>query len=289
MRPTMRTGFCAPLGAVVAMLVLSLAIARAQQTNNPPQPKPYIPLTASTVIAHPDAYYGQQVSVTATVERTVGPLAFSVDPGKIKSAGQGQDLLVLAPRLSGPPDPDTYVTVLGELVRLTPEEISKRSKEYKVDLPADVLARYQGKPAVFATAVITAKLVDLARRIPPPMSADEEAFDNVMKKVGPAFADLRTALENSDVNAINEHLPVLKQAFADTETFWKGRGKADAMGWAQEARKEVDAIGQAAAAEKWDAAKTSNGALGQSCQTCHNAYRERFDDGTFRIKTGDSR
>jgi len=26
------------------------------------------------------------------------------------------------------------------------------------------------------------------------------------------------------------------------------------------------------------------GTLGQSCQSCHAAYRERFDDGSYRIK-----
>jgi mono/diheme cytochrome c family protein len=43
-------------------------------------------------------------------------------------------------------------------------------------------------------------------------------------------------------------------------------------------------IDTAAAAAKWDDVKASAGTLGQKCAACHGAYRERFDDGSFRIK-----
>jgi len=77
----------------------------------------------------------------------------------------------------------------------------------------------------------------------------------------------------------------LKQAFTDTETFFKPK-KPDATLWAAEARKHVETIQTAVAAGKWDEAKTTAGTLQQSCGRCHGQYRERFDDGSFRYKPG---
>src|SRR5207249_56003 len=78
----------------------------------------------------------------------------------------------------------------------------------------------------------------------------------------------------------------LAHAFAEVETFWKTRHRADASRWAQDARKIVESIGRAAPGGNWETLKGSAATLGQTCQMCHTAYRERFDDGAFRIKTG---
>jgi cytochrome c556 len=270
--------------SIFTILIASIVAVRAQQ----PAPaaatapaKPLVPVTASTLAGNPDGFIGEWVSVTGVIGQSLSRLAFAVDQGKLKSAG---DILVLAPRLNGPVDPNTYVTVVGEVVRFDPDAIARKSKDYAIgDLSPELVAKYRGKPAVLATSVINAKMVDLAKRLPAPMSAEEQAFDNIMKKVGPAFAAIRQA-DASNADATKENAAVLKQAFADTETFWKGRGRTDAVQWAQDARKHVDAIDHAATAGNWDEVKSMAGTLGQSCQSCHTAYRERFDDGSYRIK-----
>ena len=275
---------CAALAAAVAMLIATLVATYAQQpapTGTPP-PKPLVPVTASTLAGNPDTFIGEWVSVTGVIEQSLSRLAFAVDQGKLKSAS---DVLVLAPRLNSPVDPNTYVTVVGEVVRFDPDEIARKTKDYAVDLPPDLITKYRGRPAILATAVINSKMIDLAKRLPPPMSAEEQAFDNVMKKVGPAFAAVRQA-DVSTADATKENTAVLKQAFADAEAFWKTKGKTDAIQWAQDARRQVEAIERATAAGKWDEVKTTAGTLGQACQSCHAQYRERFDDGSYRIKTG---
>jgi cytochrome c556 len=271
--------------AAITILMLATAPTRAQQpppSIGTPPPKPLVPLTAATLAANPDTYVGEWVSVTGVVEQSLSRLAFAVDQGTLKSPG---DVLVLAPRLNSPVDPKTYITIVGEVVRFEPDEIGKKAKDYALDLPPDLVAKYRGRPAILATAVINSKMIDLAKRLPPPMSAEEQAFDNVMKKVGPAFAAVRQA-DAATADATKENTAVLKQAFADTEAFWKNKGKTDAIQWAQDARRHVDSIDRAGAAGKWDEVKTAAGSLGQACQSCHTAYRERFDDGSFRIKGG---
>jgi hypothetical protein len=256
--------------------------APAAATGTPP--KPYIPLAASTLAAHPDQYIDEYVTVTGAVDQTLSTLAFSVDQDKTKSTGN--DVLVLAPRLNQPVDQNTYVTAIGQVVKFDPEEVAKKSKDIKVDLPADAIAKYRGKPVVLATAVINAAGVNLAMRLAPPMTAEEQAFQKVMQQIGPANTALRQALDKNDMAAAKEQAAILQQGFTKTEAFWKTRGKPDAMQMATDAHKNADSVNQALMANKVDDAKAAAGALGQQCASCHGAHRERFDDGSFRIKTG---
>ena len=270
---------------------------QGQQGQQPPQegqlgqapapgtpPKPYIPLAASTLADHPDAYSGEPVTVTGAVEQKLSTLAFSVDQDKTKTTGK--DILVLAPRMNEPIEANTYVTAIGQVVKFDPDEVAKKSKDIKLDLPPEVIEKYRGKPAILATAVINQAGVDVAKRLPPPMTAEEQSFQKVMLQVGPANTALRGALDKSDAKVVQDNAQVLKQAFTQTEAFWKGKGKADAVKWAQDARTHADSIDRAVVAGKWDEVKTEAGALAQQCASCHGAYRERFDDGQFRIKTG---
>ena len=257
-----------------------------QQPQQPPPPgtppKPLVPLAASTLAANPEPYIGEWVTVTAAVEQSLAPLAFSMDQDKTKSTGK--EVLVLAPRMNSPIEVNTYVTVIGQVVRFDPEEIAKASKDYKVDLPADVIAKYKGQPTVLATAIVNSAGLDVAKRPLPPVTADDELLTKIMKQVGPANNALRADIDKMDVNLTKEHAAALKQAFAQVEAFWKGKGKANALQWAQEARKAAEGIDAAVATSNWEGAKASATTLGQQCGACHTAYRERMDDGSYRVK-----
>jgi hypothetical protein len=291
------------VAALVAFALLTAlhAVPRAQQPPAaPPAPatpppavpapaKPLVPVATNTVTAHPDAYYGQAVTINAAVEQILSKSAFSVDQRRVGAAADVKrtptDVLVLVPTIQSPVELNAYVTVMGELVKFDPAEIARKAKDYKLDLPADVVAKYSGRPALLATSVINEKFVDLAKRLPPPLNAEEEAYQKVMRQVGPAFAALRPAVEASNAETAAKNAAVLQKAFTDTEAFWKPK-KAEPTLWAQNARKEVEAVQAAIAAGKWDDAKAHAATVGQACAQCHGAYRERFDDGSFRIKPG---
>ena len=268
---------------------------RGGQQGNPAAPgtpaapaKPYIPLAASTLADHPDTYYGELVTVTGAVEQALSKLAFSVDQDKTKTTGK--DVIVIAPTLMEPVALNTYVTVIGEVVHLDPAEIGKKgvdlTKEYKLDVAPDVIEKYKGHPVVMAKSVITTAGVDVAKRPPPPMTAEEEALSKLMKQIGPANTALRTALDKTDMAVAKENANVLKNAFTQNEAFWKPKGKPEAIKFAEEARKLTEQINAAIGTGNWDEAKTHAGTLGQQCAGCHGQFRERMDDGTYRIKTG---
>jgi cytochrome c556 len=299
-----------PFGAVVvlALTFASLAVPRAQQPARPanpatpatqppvpapaapaapaPAPKPLVPVATNTIVAHPENFYGQGVTLTASVEQILSKSAFTVDQRRVGAAAataRPTEVLVLVPNIQSPVDLKSYVTVMGEVVKFDPAEIATKAKDYKLDLPADAVAKYTGRPAVIATSVINEKFIDVAKRLPPPLNAEEEAFQKVMKAVQPAFAALRAGIDGSNVENATKNAAALKQAFTETEAFFKPK-QPDATRWAIDARKQVETIQAAVTAGKWDEAKTHAGTLQRACAQCHGQYRERFDDGSFRYK-----
>jgi cytochrome c556 len=287
---------CAAFAALLAACVM--VHAQQSQTTKPPAdaqtgaqpaapapaspPKPLIPIAASTLAATPDAYYGEPVSLAGAVDQSLSKTAFSVDQDKTKSTGK--DVLVLAPKLQRPVTLNSYVTVIGEAVRFDPAALGDKLKSLNIDLAPEVAAKYAGKPAVIATSVIDATGNDIARRLPPPMTAEEETYQKLMKQVGSANGALRKAIEASDVKLATEHSGTLKKTFVEVEAFWRTRRKRDASNWAQDARRLSENIERSAAAGRWDDVKNHATTLGKACQSCHGAYRDRFDDGSFRIK-----
>jgi cytochrome c556 len=243
------------------------------QPSAAPAPKRPVPVAANTLTRTPESYYGEVVSVSAPVGRMLSPTAFVVD-----------DILVLAPTLTEPLAPEARVTVVGEALRFEPSEIASRAKGYTPDLPPAALAAHRGRPAILATAVVNAALVDLAIRRPPPMTPEEAAFDNVMKRIGPAFSSLGKAVAGPDASTVLADAKTLASAFAEAEAFWKARGTADALEWTRAARKHVAALERSASSNRWDEARASAGDLGKMCQACHSAYRERFEDGSYAVR-----
>jgi cytochrome c556 len=303
----------------VALFVASLAVPRAQQAAQQPpaaqppaqqqpaqqgqrggqgerggapqgappaatQAKPFVPVAASTLAKNPQAYYGEMITVTAAVEQTLSKTAFSVDQDKTKSTGQ--EVLVLAPTMNGTVDLNSYVTVIGEAMPFDAAEVAKKAKGYNLDLTPEMAAKYKGKPVVIATAVVNSAGIDVAKKPIPPPTADDLALAKLMKQVGPANGALRGDIDKMDLAATKEHAVLLKQMFTQTEAFWKSKARPEPTQLAAAALKDAEALETAVNAGNWDQARTAAGSLGQKCGQCHTPYRERMDDGTFRIKSG---
>jgi len=206
-----------------------------------------------------------------------------VDQDKTKATGQ--DVLVLAPHMQQPAEANGYVTVIGQLIKFDEKDVAEKLKDYTLDLPAETAAKYRGKPVVLATSVINTAGIDIAKKPIPPMTADDLALQKIMTRLPPAQAALRKALDGKDLNLVKEQATILKTAFTETEAFWKTKGNTEAMTWAADGRKHADAILINLGLGNLEAAKTSITPLGATCASCHGKYRERMDDGTFRIKT----
>jgi cytochrome c556 len=244
---------------IAGFVALVWTVGVARQGAPQPPPRPLVPAATNSIAGNPESFYGKNVTVTAAVERILSATSFTVDQDA-KKAGAGE-VLVLVDVLNAPLTPNTYVTVIGEVVR------------------------HEGAPAIRAASVINASMIDIAKRLPPPMTADEEVLDKAMKRIGPAFNAMRQAVAAGGSGTAKDDAAALKAAFADADGFWKKQGKPDAQKWSSDARAQADVLAAAVDGGKWDEAKTALGPLQQTCSACHGAYRQRLDDGSYRLRT----
>jgi cytochrome c556 len=276
-------------GIAMAAFVTSFTAITAGQGGQAPAPapgaptKPLVPVAASSVAANPDPYVGEFVTMTGAVEANLTKTSFSVDQDKTKSTGK--EVLVLAPNLQKPTDPNGYVTVIGQLIKFDEKEVAAKLKDYQIDLsPADI-AKYKGKPVVLATAVINSGGIDIAKKPIPPMTADDLALQKIMTKLPPAQGAVRKTLDSKDMAGAKEQATILKDSFTQIEAFFKAKNNAEATKWAAEGKQHADAILVNLGLNNIEAAKTSVTPLGGTCASCHGKYRDRMEDGTFRLKT----
>lgn len=247
-----------------------------------PQPKPAVPVAASALLTRPDQYIGSPVSITAQVAQVYGATAFSIVQANQKD--RAADVLVVSAVLTAPVQTGSYVTVIGEVIRFDAGTLALRMKEDAPPLTGEVVERYRGRAAIVAASVINGAMTDLAKRLPPPMTPEEEAYGKLMKQVGPAYNTLRTAVTANNAADVATQATALKGLFAQTVPFWKAKARTDALQWADDAQKLVGAIELAAGKANWDEIKTSVPKLQQICGSCHTQYRERLDDGSYRYK-----
>ncbi len=245
------------------------------------------PVATNTIVDAPDQYFGKLVTITAGVEQMVSKTTFLMDQQKMAGPtevkGVGKPILVIAPYLTSNLDQKKYFLVRGQIVKFEPSALAAVAPDYVLDLPADVGAKYMGQPVLVASSVLTSTYAELARKpIPPPTAADV-ALTGAMKTIAPAFAALRAAAQESKADVVKTNLAAMTSAFAQTESVL-GELKHAALAPARDARTQVTSIETALQAGNWEAVQSSAAALNQTCQSCHTAFRERQDDGTFRIK-----
>ena len=274
--------------ACALFIVASVTVSTQQRRRGNDNASFGTPVATNAIADNPDAYFGKAVTVTAGLEQVLSKTAFVVDQRKAMNATQvkavGHPLLVIAPYLNAPLDPKHYLLVKGQVMKFDASAIAKAVPDYRLDLSPEVTAKYQGQPMLLALGVIDSTYTDVAKKPIPPPTPTDVSLTAAMKIVSPAFTALRTATQDSKGDAVAEHIAKLKPAFAEVAVTFDGVGQGAAAGRAREAGAQIALLETAAAAGNWEGAKTSAAALNQVCQSCHAAFRERQDDGTFRFK-----
>lgn len=270
----------------VGAFTMTVAVRAAQgPPQGAPAARPMVPMTASSILRNPAAHIGENVSMMAAVETVISKTAFTVDQDA--KASTGKEILVLAPTLQTTPSVNVYLTVQGEVMKFDKADIERRARNYTVDLPADLIAKFQGQPVVLATAVITPGLVDLAKKPIVPMTAGELVFKGYMTTINQAAPAVRTGVDQPNAaTALKDQAAALKKSFTSVEEYFKLNGPAGAVKLAGDAVALSTTIDSSLAAGKIDEAKAAATTLQQLCATCHGQFRERQDDGSYRIKSG---
>jgi cytochrome c556 len=111
--------------------------------------------------------------------------------------------------------------------------------------------------------------------IAPAFSQSEEDLDKAMKTVGKTMGDLRKANEAKDTEALKAGGEVLVEQFTLAGKFWAKHKMADATEMNNKALEAAKAL----------AAGTGEfAAVGATCKGCHDMYREKLADGSYKLK-----
>jgi len=105
------------------------------------------------IVNKPKDYYGTQVMLSADVEDIYSRTVFAVDDDKLLSTGR--DVLVVAPTIRRPLTGDMNVTIVGEVMRFRKGDVEKRFRDYRLDLRADLVDRFEDRPVIIATSIRT--------------------------------------------------------------------------------------------------------------------------------------
>jgi hypothetical protein len=274
-------------GAGAALLFVLTAGVDAQRRRGNDNSAFGVPVATNAIVDAPDQYFGKLVTITAGVERMVSKTTFLMDQQKVAGPKEvkavGKPILVIAPYLTSSLDQKKYFLVRGQVVKLEPAALARIAPEYVLDLPSEMGSKYMGQPVLIASSILNSTYVELARKPIPPPTQTDVALTASMKTIASAFNALRAAAEEANADVVKTNLAAIRPAFAQTETVL-GDIRHAATASARDAGAQVVSIEVALAAGNWDAVKSSATALNQTCQNCHTAYRERQDDGTFRLK-----
>jgi len=267
--------------------LLAILVGFGQTPVPAPAPtpqKPVVPVAASTVAGNLDHFAGTTVSLTAAVAQRYGATVFSVTQTRAaaRKTGAVQDVLIVAPLLTSPVQPGAYVTVIGEVIKFDPAVVAARMKDAAPS--PEVAAKYAGKPAVLATSVINTSMTDLAKKLPPAMTPGEIELNKAMKQISPAFTALRQAVKAGNSSDARDQATTLSNGFTAAAAFWKTQPHPETVEWTEDARKLADEIAMLAAKPDVDGLKAAVPKLQQVCSNCHNQYRVRLDDGSYRYK-----
>ena len=109
-------------------------------------------------------------------------------------------------------------------------------------------------------------------------------YDQIMKEIGPAYANLKKNLDATAFTAAAQDATKLEALFKETENFWTPFKTKDALDFARNAQTGLQAVNAAARDNNGQKAQAAYNAIGKSCKGCHDSHRESMPDKSFRIK-----
>lgn len=119
---------------------------------------------------------------------------------------------------------------------------------------------------------------------PPQARLTAQNYEELMKKIGPAYQSLRKNLQSNATADAGKEAQQLGEWFGGVEKFWTQQNRPDAVKLAGQARTYASEAAGAAAAGNAEKAEAIASNMGGTCKQCHGLYRESDGQGGYRIK-----
>ena len=114
-----------------------------------------------------------------------------------------------------------------------------------------------------------------------------DQLDATMRTVGPNVLGIGSAIAEQELSIAKERAIRAREQLAPTVTFWRDRGRRDAIDWLRETLDQLDALDTALSREEVDLEQITAivREVGTGCRACHEVYRdEDLDTGGYRLR-----
>ena len=110
-------------------------------------------------------------------------------------------------------------------------------------------------------------------------------LSDTMKNVNSTNQSLQKNIQANMPAAAAADAEKLQKLFGDASAFFKSKKIEKAAGWASDASKTAGEAAKAGKAKDSEALKAAATKVGEACKSCHQVYREKAADGSFKLKT----
>ena len=114
-----------------------------------------------------------------------------------------------------------------------------------------------------------------------------DQLDATMRTVGPNVRGIASAIAEQDLSTAKERAIRAREQLAPTVTFWRDRGRRDAIDWLRETLDQLDALDTALSWEEVDLEQITAivREVGAGCLACHEVYRDEDPEtGGYRLR-----
>src|SRR3954468_23929215 len=116
------------------------------------------------------------------------------------------------------------------------------------------------------------------------LAQDDDAFRAGMKALPGSVGGMRKNLEAKSNDAVVADAKKVEAIFGQSAEYWTKKGVTDAAGWSKDAQAAAAKVASTAAAGDTEGATAALKGVTGSCKGCHEAHREKADDGSYKFK-----
>ncbi len=131
--------------------------------------------------------------------------------------------------------------------------------------------------AVFAVTTFSAVLLPLA-------AAPAASLEDTMKQVGATMGKIKKGLDAKTLHEAAGDAEKMQALMKDAEAIFAGMKMADAVQMSKAAQSAAGEIMSAGHGSNAEGASAAFGKLGGTCKGCHDAHREKLQDGSYKLK-----
>ena len=113
---------------------------------------------------------------------------------------------------------------------------------------------------------------------------DEKQFQKLMKEVGDANKRFKAGIESQNDAQVGKDAARISEIYKQMGKFWHEKKSDKAVKWSEDSASAAAQVAVAAKAKDWDKVKLQLQGVTKNCKLCHDAHREKLDDGTYRMK-----